>query len=131
MHTLTHELLVKWKWQLYLGKIIRTFRKSTAAVSAKYFFFSFLLALSQALDDNCIECWLLLLLLRRWKFPILLPQSLMGNMRFIAVFASHDKTMITKIVKILYWFVWGKMVMTSILVTLVLGYWNIRALLAV
>ena len=31
------------------------------------------------------------------------------------VFASYDKTMIAKIVKILYWFVWGKIAMTSIL----------------
>ena len=38
------------------------------------------------------------------------------------VFASYDKTMKAKIMKILYWFVWGKMVMTSILG---LGYWNI------
>ena len=76
-------VIVEWKWHLYLGKIICTFRKSTAAVSAKDFFFSFLLALYQAPDDNCIECWLLLLL-RRWKFPILLPQSLMENMWFIA-----------------------------------------------
>ena len=38
------------------------------------------------------------------------------------VFASYDKTMIAKIVKILYWFVWGKIAMTSILG---LGYWNI------
>ena len=45
------------------------------------------------------------------------------------VFASHDKTMITKIVKILffqYWLAWDKMAMTSILG---LGYWNIWALL--
>ena len=31
------------------------------------------------------------------------------------VFASYDKTKMTKIVKILYWFVWGKIAMTSIL----------------